>query len=315
MQESTHTLIYRRLDLQSDLAALFSLLHEIAQTDQTGEQLTEASLHEQLTWSGQDPALNNRVVALPDRTSLVGYGIIQKTSTDANADLYIAVHPSWRCQGIGSQLFSRLLERAFELDTQALRAYAPAQNEGAKLFVRKQGFEPVSTFTRLGLRAIQSFPDPALPQGFTVRSYDQIERVDLYTEALNRSYEGYWGHLQCTTEEVTRFLPHLNHAGIFLLFAPDGTIAGTCRATINEPLTGEHEAPTALIDAPGIVAQYRGAYLALPLLLTAIHWLLSQRPAMLEIEAWGEAPDTLEIYRSLGFTTTKEEISYRRSLK
>lgn len=315
VQESTHTLIYRRLDLQSDLAALFSLLHEIEQTDQTGEQLTEASLHEQLTWSGQDPALNNRVVALPDRTSLVGYGIIQKTSTDANADLYIAVHPSWRCQGIGSQLFSRLLERAFELDTQALRAYAPAQNEGAKLFVRKQGFEPVSTFTRLGLRAIQSFPDPALPQGFTVRSYDQIERVDLYTEALNRSYEGYWGHLQCTTEEVTRFLPHLNHAGIFLLFAPDGTIAGTCRATINEPLTGEHEAPTALIDAPGIVAQYRGAYLALPLLLTAIHWLLSQRPAMLEIEAWGEAPDTLEIYRSLGFTTTKEEISYRRSLK
>lgn len=313
--ESANILIYRKLDLQRDLSALVSLFHEIEQTDQTGEQLTEAALHEQLTWSGQDPALNNWLATLSDNSSLIGYGLIQKTLIDANADIYITVHPSWRRQGIGGQLFARLLERAFELNAQALRTYAPARHKAASLFVRQQGFEPVSTSTRLSLRGKQLFPTPALPQGFTVQSYDQIERVDLYTEALNRCYEGYWGHLRCTEEEVTQFLSTLNHAGIFLLFAPDGTIAGTCRANLSEQLTEERKAPTGLIDAPGIVAQYREANLSLALLLTVIHWLLPQDPEILEIESWGESPDTLEHYRSLGFSTTKEEISYRRSLK
>lgn len=315
MQESADTLIYRRFDLQDDLAALVDLLKDAEQADHTGAQVTEAALREQLTWSGQDPALNNWVVTLPDSASLVGYGMIQKTPNDANADLYLAVHLSWRRRGIGSQLFAHLLERASELDARALRTYVPIQNEGASRFVCMHGFEPISTYTRLSLTRMQSFPAPALPQGFTTHSYDQIEQVDLYTEALNRSYEGYWGHLQSTQEEVARFLPHLNHAGIFLLFAPDGTIAGTCRAELSDQLTQERGVPTALIDAPGIVAGYRDAKLALPLLLTAIHWLLLHHPATLDLEAWGEAPGTLARYRSLGFTVTKEEISYRRNLE
>lgn len=315
MPESVSPLIYRQFDLQGDLAALARLLQEVEQADHSGEQVTEATLHEQLTWSGQDPALNNWVVALPDSTSLVGYSVIQKTATDPNADLYVAVHPSWRRQGIGTQLFAHLLERATELDARALRAYVPVQNKGADLFVCAQGFEPVSTFTRLSLTDMSTFPAPALPQGFTTRSYEQLERVDLYTEALNCGYEGYWGHLQSTQEEVTRFLFHLNHAGIFLLFAPDGTIAGTCRAELSEPLTEERGVPTALIDAPGIVARYHEAGLALPLLLTAIHWLLPQHPQTLELEAWGEAPRTLALYQTLGFSVTKEEISYRRNLE
>lgn len=315
MQEAAGPLIYRRFDLQDDLVDLLDLLQDVEQADHTGEQVTEASLREQFTWSGQDSALNNWVVTLPESDSLVGYGTIQKTLSDTTADLSIIVHPSWRRQGIGSKLFAHLLERASELDAHALRAYVPVQNEGASLFVRVHGFEPVSTYTRLSLTDIQSFAAPVLPQGFTTQSYDQFERVDLYTEALNHSYEGYWGHLHCTEEEVARFLPYLNPAGIFLLFAPDGTIAGTCRAELSEQLTQERGIPTALIDAPGIVIRYRKADLALPLLLTAIHWLLPQHPAVLELEAWGEAPDTLARYRSLGFTTMKEEISYRRNLK
>lgn len=315
MPESVGPLIYRRFDVQGDLVALAHLLQEVEQVDHIGEQVTEASLHEQLTWSGQDPARNNWVVALPESTSLVGYGVLQKAATDPNADLYVAVHPSWRRQGIGKQLFAHLLERASELDVRALRAYVPVQNKVADLFVCAQGFEPVSTFTRLNLTEMPTFPAPALPQGFTTRSYDQLERVDLYTEALNRGYEGYWGHLQSTPEEVAHFLPHLNHAGIFLLFAPDGTIAGTCRAELSEQLTQERGTPTALIDAPGIVARYREVGLALPLLLTVIHWLLPQHPQTLELEAWGEAPGTLALYHALGFTATKEETSYRRNLE
>jgi ribosomal protein S18 acetylase RimI-like enzyme len=241
--------------------------------------------------------------------------MVQKTANDPNADLYIAVHPSWRRRGIGSQLFSRLLMRASVVHARALRAYVRVENEGARIFVDEQGFAAVSTFTRLSLTVLPPFPAPSLPEGFTVTSYDQIEQVELYADALSRSYEGYWGHLQMSRDDAADFLRSLNHAGIFLLFAPNGSIAGTCRAELRENLTRERGLTTALIDAPGIAAEYREADLAVPLLLTAIHWLLSERPEILELEAWGEAPSTLARYHALGFTVTKEEISYRRDLE
>ena len=315
MHGSPSTLTYRRFDLQRDLAALVSLLQQIEQADQTGEDVTEAALREQLTWTGQDPALMTWVVTLPDSASLVGYGRIQKTPHDENADLYIAAHPSWRRQGIGRQLFTRLLQRASELETRALRAYADVQDEGVSHFVHALGFSPVSSYTHWSVSAKQPFPPPGLPEGFLARSYDHIQRIDVYTEAMNRSYEGFWGHIHVTEEETARWLPQLNPAGIFLLFAPDDTLAGTCRAELSEPLSTARGAPTGLIDAPGIIPKWREAQLALPLLLTAIHWLLPQEPTTLELESWGDAPGTLALYRSLGFRVIKEEISYRRELK
>jgi mycothiol synthase len=330
--EAEERIEYRRLDLRQDLAAVVELLGEVERTDPTGDSITEDALREQLTWTGQDPAPNNWVATAESTSLLVGYGLVQKAANDPNADVYVAVHPAWRRGGIGKQLFTYLLARASELDAHALRAYVPVSSEGGTCFVQALGsFEPVSTFTRMSLdhrgRASASgggapslpgpnsaLPDvPDLPPGFTIRSFDQIEQVELYTEALNQSYDGYWGHVHSTPDEVARFLLRLDHAGIFMLFDPDGSIAGTGRAELREPAT-QSDVPTALVDAPGIVSRYRHADLALPLLLTAIHWLLPKEPSAIDLEAWGEAPFTLARYSELGFAVTKEEISYRRRL-
>jgi ribosomal protein S18 acetylase RimI-like enzyme len=309
MQASPRTLVYRRCDLQRDPAALVSLLQQVEPADQAGEVITEAALREQLTWTGQDPALMTWVVALPNNASLIGYGRIQKTPHDENADLHIAVHPSWRRQGIGSQLFTRLLQRATEVETRALRAYAAVQNEGASRFVCALGFSPVSSYTRLRVSAQQPFAAPGLPQGFRTRSYEQIQRVDLYTEAMNRTYAGLWGHVQTTEEEIAGWLPHLNQAGILVRLAPDDTLAGTCRAELSAPRTTARGAPSGLVAAPGIIPKWRDAQLTLPLLLPAIHRLLPQGPTTLERESWGDGPDTLALLRSLGFQVIKEQIS------
>jgi mycothiol synthase len=330
--EADERIDYRRLDLQHDMAALVELLGEVERADPTGDSITEDALREQLTWAGQDPAPNNWVATAANGSLLVGYGLIQKTAIDPNADVLVAVHPVWRRRSIGTKLFTYLLERACELKAQALRAYVPVSNEGGTCFLRAlRSFEPVSTFMRMRLdlrgltsASVRGAPPlagvvpgaalPDLPAGFTVRSYDQIERVELYTEALNHSYDGYWGHLQSTPDEVGRYLRSLDHAGIFVLFAPDRSIAGTGRAELREPAT-QGDAPTALLDAPGIVSRYRHADLALPLLLTAIRWLLPKEPSAIDLEAWGEAPATLARYSELGFAVTEEEISYRRSLE
>jgi mycothiol synthase len=162
--------------------------------------------------------------------------------------------------------------------------------------------------------AVHTFPPAELPPGFVTRSYDQIQRIDLYTQAMNRSYEGLWGHLQTSEAEHAHLLPQLKQEGMFLLFAPDGAVAGVCRGYMSERLTAQRGLLTAYVDAPGVVPHYRSAGLYLPLLLTALHWLLPQGPAAIELESWGDAPETLALYRELGFTVIKEEISYRREL-
>jgi ribosomal protein S18 acetylase RimI-like enzyme len=323
---------YRRLDLQQDLTAVVNLMGEVERVDSTGDSVTEETLCEQLTWTGQDPAPNNWVATAANDTLLVGYGMIQKSANDPNADVFVAVHPTWRRRSVGTQLFTYLLARASELEARALRAYVPVSNKASARFVQALGsFEPVSTFTRMTLDlrgpssasggAAPSLPGadpgralPDLPDGFAIRTYDRIEEVEQYTEVLIQSYDGYWGHLHVTRDEVARYLRQLDHSGIFMLFDRDGSIAGTGRAELREPAT-QGDAPTALIDAPGIVSRYRHADLALPLVLTAIHWLLPKGPELIDLEAWGEAPAVLARYRELGFAVTKEEISYRRRME
>lgn len=315
MNLSTNNVIYRKLDLERDLASLRTLLKAIREANHDDEEVSEAELREDLTWAGLDPAVTNWVVVEPNSDTLIGWGRIQKASTDENADLDIQVHPAYRRQGLGSRLLTLLLELACEFSAQAVRSYVDVRDQGARLFVRRYGFEPVSTYTSMQVSASHLFPAPELPEGFVIRSYDQIQHLDLLHKALNRSYEGLWGHLQVSPAEIEAALPFFNQEGTFLLFAPDGAVAGIVRTQMSKALTEKRGVPTGHIDAPGVVPEYRDAGLYLPLLLTAIHWLRPQEPVALEFEAWGEAPDTLTLYRDLGFTVLKEEISYRLEVK
>src|SRR5262249_23985295 len=120
----------RCLDLQEDLVALVEMLGDVEHADRTGDSVTADTPRAQLTWTGQDPARNNWVATVGNGSRLVGYGLTQKTASDPNADVYVAVHPAWRRRGIGTQLFTYLLSRASELDAHALRAYVPESSEG-----------------------------------------------------------------------------------------------------------------------------------------------------------------------------------------
>jgi mycothiol synthase len=309
-----HAFTYRRFDMEQDLAAVVTLLNEVRLAEQDDDLLSEGKFSELLTWSGQKPAENARVALTSETAVIVGFGLLQKTTNDKNADLLLAVHPSVQGQGIGSQLLSLLLSRGGELHAQAVRGYVNVVNQAATHFALAHGFEPVSAYTRLAIEAWQPFPQPELPSGFVARSYDQVQRLDLFVQAMNRGYAGRWGHLHISEEEVAIWFPRLKQEGIVLLFAPDGAVAGVGRAELSERLTARRGMPIGLIDAPGVVPEYRDSGLYVPLLLTLLHWLLTEQPAYIEIESWGDDPRTLALYRDLGFQVAREELSYRRIL-
>ncbi|MDQ6644204.1 MAG: GNAT family N-acetyltransferase [Chloroflexota bacterium] len=311
---TANTFIYRYFDVQHDFAPLVALLNDVEQTDHDGEDVSEATLHGQLTWTGHNPALDRWVATLPGSSALIGYGTIFKSPEDSSADLYIAVQPVWRRQGIGSELLTRLLTRAREVGVHDVRVYATIQHQGARAFLTNHSFDPLATYTRMTVPGAHVFPLPDVPEGFVIRSYEQLQRLDLLTEAVNKGYEGMWGHHQVSQEEVATWLPLLPPQGTFLLFAPDGAVVGTCRAEMSEHLTMLRGALTGLVDAPGVIPAYREVGLQQSLVLTALHWLVLQSPATVELESWGDTADTLVLYRALGFTPMQEAISYRRPL-
>lgn len=309
--DSARTFTYRHFDTQRDFAELVILLQAVEQTDQDGEDVSEAALREQLTWPGHDPALDRWVAPSSAGNALIGYGAIFQAPNDEHADLYIAVHPQWRRRGIGSTLLGHLLERAREKGAQDVRTYAAVQHQGARAFLRAHDFDSVATYTRLVIAGSRLFPQAEMPPGFIIHSYDQMQQLDLLVQAMNRSYEGLWGHRYVSREEWVEWLPQLKQEGIFLLFAPGGAVAGICRVEMSEHLTTLRGVPTGLVDAPGVVAEYREAGLYVPLLLTALHSLAPYAPGRIEMESWGDAETTLAWYRKLGFNPMQEALSYR----
>lgn len=311
---SPNLFIYHHFDVERDFVSLVTLLNAVEQVDHNDEDVSEAMLREQLTWVGHDPARDRWVAVTADTGQLVGYGAMFKTLNDEHADVYIAVHPAWRRQGIGSELLTRVLKRVREAGASDARVYANAERSGPNAFLLKHGFAPVSAYTRMTIAGTGAFPLPEMPEGFIIRTYDQVDRIDVLVDIMNRGYEGLWGHHWITAEEMTEWFPQLILSGLFLLFAPDGKIVGICRAEMSEHLSALRGVSTGWIDAPGVVAEYREDTFYRLLLLTAARWLASQSPAVIELESWGDTAQTLAVYRTSGFTVVQKENSYRLSL-
>ena len=291
------TIAYRYFDIQHDFNSLVTLLQQVEQADNNGEDVSENALREQLTWFGHNPNRDRWIATSHDGSELVGYG---------------AVHPAYRRRGIATHLLAYLHKRLYEVNVKDMRVYASLRNKAANAFLHTYGFTPRSTYTRMTIPTTQVFPPSTFPLGFFKRRYVQLQ---LFMQAINTCYEGMWGHHNINAEEMSEWLPTLTPEGIFLLFAPDNTIVGIIRAEASDHLSELRGVPTGLIDAPGVVPAYRDNDLYSPLLLTALQWLAPQKLESIELESWGDAPETLALYQHLGFTITQVQVSYHQDLK
>ncbi|MCB0087265.1 MAG: hypothetical protein KDE54_05075 [Caldilineaceae bacterium] len=110
-----------------------------------------------------------------------------------------------------------------------------------------------------------------------------------------------------------------NPDAIFIVFAPDGDVAGVCygRAFGHEQNDPSNGRPKKVVDSPAVVPELRHLGLQRPLTLTTMRWLRQNVGAgPMELWSYGDQEETVAIYTKLGFVLTPNRhlIEYKFAL-
>lgn len=303
----------RHFNVEADFAHLVQLYASVEAVDQSGEDVSEDALREQLTWPYQNLEQDRWVVVSPEEPDrLIGYSWLWKTPTNRHADTTAIVHPAWRNHGIGDELLARTLQRAHEVQAESVLAYVDVQHTAANEFLSRRDFTPISAYTAMSLAASVSVVAPAWPAGgYAIRPYSEVQDFSMLLQAFSRCFEGLWGHHHLSEDELNDWLPAIDQEGMLLLYAPNGDLVGICRVEMSEPLSRKYGKPMGYVDSPGVVKEYRDHHLYMPLLQAGVQWLREREQVDIELESWGDAERTLAQYQEIGFNIARQARIYR----
>ncbi len=297
------------------LPALSRLLTRIEIHDQNGEDPSEAALRDMLGWPNFEPENDCWVVVHPDQPDeLIGYGSTY-AQTAVRCYGLVAVDPQWRRKGLGKRLLENVIGRTQARGATQLAIDANNNNSASNAFLKKYDFKTVGHSWIMRREARLSVSQPKWPEGFTIRRYPEFNDPQLLADALN-SFIDMWGHGQNerpTTAEtaVTSFLAYFKPEGVFVAFAPDGAAAGYVSILFDDK-EDEQGQKVDVLDAPGVVPRYRHLELQRPLVAAALQYQQSHSENAVELQSWGDSPETAAIYNELGFETTAHFIAYLR---
>jgi GNAT superfamily N-acetyltransferase len=294
----------RAFNLATDFPALTELLNEIAKAD-SGTPVTEEQQRGQADYFGESRFFffKQWVVENSDK-GLIAYAWMYQQLATPYAEFEIAIH---RNENIDAHLLVTIIEAAKKQGVAYISVFAQPNNEVARAFYLKRGFRPEGGFRLLSLEITQPLPLPEIPSEFALRTYEQINDINIWVESADAGWADLPGHKVAILEQAKELLETNPEDEIFLLFDANDKVVGRVGITLH----GEQ----GNVDSPGIALEHRTANLYRQLVLLGLQELVKRDCKNVQMCSWGDYDSTIVAYAELGFKTTIHELGYRLDLQ
>jgi mycothiol synthase len=258
--------------------------------------------------AGQDAAVLRPAGASAGRgNDLAGFAVVVE-EPDGTGVLEVAVHPSYRNQGVADRLVGELRRvRGFA----GLKAWSHGNHEAAADLAARYGYAPVRELWKMRLAtAASELPDAALPEGFSLRSFAPGADEEAWL-AVNRAAFGHHpeqGNMSRADLEARMAEPWFDPAGFLLAVDAAGRILGFHWTKVH-PRHGEHPA-IGEVYVVGVDPEAQGTGLGKALTVAGIKYLQQQglHAVMLYVDA--DNIPAVALYRRLGFSRWDVDVMY-----
>ncbi len=238
---------------------------------------------------------------------LAGVAVVVE-EPDGTGVLEVAVHPSYRNQGVADRLVGELQKvRGFT----GLKAWSHGNHEAAADLAARYGYAPVRELWKMRLATGASeLPEVALPEAVALRSFvpGQDEEALLAVNRAAFAHHPEQGNMSRADLDARIAEPWFDPAGFLLAVDAAGRILGFHWTKVH-PRHGEHPA-IGEVYVVGVAPEAQGTGLGKALTVAGIKHLQRQglRAVMLYVDA--DNIPAVALYRRLGFSRWDMDVMY-----
>src|SRR6478735_2026655 len=276
--------------------------------------ISEQTLVTMRAGDSADHSLLTLALYAPDEDSdpatgqdLAGFAVVVE-EPDGSGILEIAVHPSYRNQGVADRLVGALKEvRGFN----GLNAWSHGNHEAAADLAARYGYAPVRELWKMRLAtAASELPDVALPDGVSLRGFvpGQDEEAWLAVNRAAFAHHPEQGNMSRADLDARMAEPWFDPAGFLLAVDAAGRILGFHWTKVH-PRHGEHPA-IGEVYVVGVAPEAQGTGLGKALTVAGIRHLQQQGLHAVMLYVDGDNIPAVALYRRLGFSRWDMDVMY-----
>jgi mycothiol synthase len=243
-------------------------------------------------------------------------GVVTMGAADTVARLgWLAVHPDYRCYGLGRKLLDHVITEARKANCTVLATmpYVDSRYEPAIRLFESAGMvwaDPDKcNMTMLRDPAFPTPAEPVLPPGFSLRTWQPGDEAT-WTHVKNASFGdetpvGWW-------QRIFGDRPDFDPGGWFFCLDGDRPIGISSAVLLRHPETCELLG--CQIEWVGMLPEYRGLGLGRAMVTACVHYALPSQPEPFVLITQRFRVAAVKLYESLGFRAVMDWRSYRMAL-
>jgi len=243
----------------------------------------------------------------PHGNDLAGVAVVIG-EPDGGAVLEVAVHPTYRNQGVADRLVSELQRvRGFD----GLKAWSHGNHEAAADLAARYGYVPVRELWKMRLAtAASDLPDVPLPEGVILRGFEPGRDEEAWL-AVNRAafaHHPEQGAMTRADLDARMAEDWFSPEGFLLAEDASGRLLGFHWTKIH-PRHGDHPA-IGEVYVVGVSPEAQGTGLGKALTVAGIRHLQRQGLHAVMLYVDGDNIPAVALYRRLGFTRWDMDVMY-----